>query len=142
MHPVDFDLALENILKKDDRYSSNAYVFIRKGLDFTVGKYKKKAARGKQHVRGGELLKGLHLFALEQFGPMSKTVLNQWGVHTTRDIGEIVFNLVNEGVLGKTEEDSMADFNEGYSFDEAFRQPYLPESQKKNTEKHLLESSD
>ncbi len=142
MHHVDFNVALESILKKDDRYSAHAYVFIRKGLDYTVAKYKKKAPRGKQHVRGEELLKGLRLFSLEQFGPMSKTVLNQWGVYTTRDVGEIVFNLVHEGVLGKTDEDSMADFDESYSFDEAFRHPYLPQSQQRTSEHDLVEITD
>jgi uncharacterized repeat protein (TIGR04138 family) len=51
---------------------------------------------------------------------MAKTVFEQWGVSTTEDFGAIVFQLVDEGLLGKTEQDKMSDFARGYDFDDAF----------------------
>ena len=46
--------------------------------------------------------------------------------------GEIVFNMVGEGLLGKTENDSREDFKNVYDFDVVFRQPFLPRSQMGN----------
>jgi uncharacterized repeat protein (TIGR04138 family) len=57
---------------------------------------------------------------------LAKTVLNRWGVHRCEDWGDIVFLLVQKGVLGKTEQDRKEDFAGGYDFEEAFRQPYRP----------------
>ncbi len=57
---------------------------------------------------------------------MSKAVLNEWGVKSTDDFGQIVFNLVNGGVLGKNETDSPTDFKNVFSFDDAFVKPFVP----------------
>ncbi len=128
MHPINFDEALERILTDDRRYHRNAYPFIREGLDYTVQRLQKPRTGPKRHVSGRELLDGLREYSLEQLGPMTKTVLNRWGIYTTHDIGEIVFNLVGQGILGKTDEDRIEDFDGGYDFDEAFRRPFLPPS--------------
>lgn len=119
-HPNAEEL-LQNILTRDPRYAAEAYVFIRAGLDYTVRRLEKP-----RHVSGRELLDGIREFALSEFGPMTQTVLNGWGIQRTEDVGEIVFNMVETGLLGKTEKDSRADFANGYSFDEAFRKPFRP----------------
>lgn len=119
-HPNAEEL-LEGILARDPRYATDAYAFVRAGLDFTVRRLEKP-----RHVSGQELLDGIREFALSEFGPMTKTVLNGWGINRTEDIGEIVFNMVETGLLGKTEKDSRADFANGYDFDEAFRNPFRP----------------
>ncbi len=115
------DDPLQTILARDPRYTFQAYAFVRAGLDYTVRRLEKP-----RHVSGQELLDGIREFALAEFGPMAKTVLNGWGVARTDDIGEIVFNMVESGLLGKTEKDSRADFANGYDFDEAFRKPFRP----------------
>jgi uncharacterized repeat protein (TIGR04138 family) len=79
-----------------------------------------------RHVSGQELLAGIREFALAEFGPMAKTVLNSWGITRTEDFGEIVFNMVEIGLLGRTDKDSREDFANGYDFEEAFRKPFLP----------------
>lgn len=112
---------LKNILARDPRYTGEAYAFVRAGLDYTVRRLDKP-----RHVSGQELLDGIREFALAEFGPMTQTVLNGWGIRRTEDIGEIVFNMVETGLLGKTEQDSRADFANGYDFDEAFRKPFRP----------------
>jgi hypothetical protein len=57
---------------------------------------------------------------------MALLVLNEWGVSRCEDFGEIVFNMVEHDLLARTDDDSRDDFKGGYSFEEAFRQPYLP----------------
>lgn len=117
----DTDELMRQILANDPRYSVEAYGFVRAGLDFTVRRLERP-----RHVSGQELLDGLREFALGEFGPMTKTVLNGWGITRTEDFGEIVFNLVDAGLLGQTDEDDRADFANGYDFDEAFLQPFRP----------------
>lgn len=112
---------LQQILRKDPRYAADAYAFVRAGLDFTVSRLERP-----RHVSGQELLDGLRVFAISEFGPMTKTVLNGWGICRTEDFGEIVFHLVESGLLGKTEEDCREDFASGYDFDEVFRTPFQP----------------
>jgi uncharacterized repeat protein (TIGR04138 family) len=119
-HPNAEEL-LQNILARDPRYAAEAYVFVRAGLDFTVRRLEKP-----RHVSGQELLDGIREFALAEFGPMTRTVLKGWGIQRTEDVGEIVFNMVETGLLGKTEKDSRADFSGGYDFDEAFCKPFRP----------------
>ncbi len=119
-HPSPEEL-LNGILTRDPRYTVEAYAFVRGGLDFTVRSLEKQ-----RHISGQELLEGIRKFAIDEFGPMTKTVLNGWGIKQTEDIGEIVFNMVETGLLGKTDEDSRADFANGYDFDEAFRKPFKP----------------
>jgi len=116
---VDFEEGIKAILQRDKRYAREAYEFVREALDYTRVWMERKG-----HVSGQELLEGIRKYALEQFGPMSKTVLNMWGIKNCEDFGRIVFNLVEQRVLAKTPQDSIEDFREGYDFDEAFEKPY------------------
>ncbi len=126
MHEVSFEETLAKIAAKDPRYHREAYLFVREALDHTQ-KTIAKDARGRiRHVTGQELLAGIRDFALQQFGPMTKMVLEEWGVRCCSDFGEIVFNMIEQGWLAKTDKDSRADFLDGYDFEEAFRQPFLP----------------
>ena len=135
MHEFSFEEALEMIRAKDSRYASEAYIFVREALDHTqkhIAKHSKGALR---HVTGQELLQGIREYALSQFGPMAMFVLEEWGIRTCEDFGEIVFNMVDIGLLAKTEKDSRADFSNGYEFTEAFRKPFLP-SQRHGLRQH------
>jgi uncharacterized repeat protein (TIGR04138 family) len=126
MQEVSFEEALVKIRAKDPRYHREAYRFVREALDHTQ-KTTGKDPRGRiRHVTGQELLAGIREFALRQFGPMTKAVLEEWGVRRCEDFGEIVFNMVEVGWLAKTNKDSRADFEKGYDFDAAFRKPFLP----------------
>ena len=128
MQEVSFEEALAEIQAKDPRYHRDAYLFVREALDHTQ-KTVVKDARGRiRHVTGQELLAGIRDFALQQFGPMAKTLLEEWGVRCCQDFGEIVFNMVEVSWLAKTNKDSRADFQDGYDFDEAFVKPFLPTS--------------
>ncbi|HUB66982.1 MAG TPA: Minf_1886 family protein [Candidatus Methylacidiphilales bacterium] len=121
-----FTEAVEQISAKDPRYASDAYHFVQEGLNHTLKSLKRGSPHTHRHVSGQELLHGLRNFALKEYGPMSKAVLNEWGIKTTDDFGQIVFNLVHEGVLGKNETDSPNDFKNVFTFDEAFVKPFEP----------------
>jgi uncharacterized repeat protein (TIGR04138 family) len=123
----EFAEIVQDITKADGRYSQECYSFVREGLDHTLKSLKRAGTGPKSHVSGQELLHGLRDYALGEFGPMSKSVLNEWGIEKCEDFGEIVFNLVKFNVLGKTDADSLSDFKNGFSFHEAFVKPYRPE---------------
>ncbi|MCX7591081.1 MAG: hypothetical protein N2255_05575 [Kiritimatiellae bacterium] len=118
--------AVAKICQKDPRYRPDAYLFVRDALDFTVKALNKPAQGPARHVTGQELLEGIRRYALQEYGPMTSTVLRSWGIRRTEDFGEIVFNLVEAGKLGKTERDKKEDFANGYDFYEAFVRPFLP----------------
>ncbi|MCU0771538.1 MAG: hypothetical protein MUE94_07190 [Verrucomicrobia bacterium] len=128
MQELNFEEVVERIVEADPRYTREAYGLLREALDYTQQQIHKKSRGQIRHVTGQELLEGIREHVLQQFGPMSITVLEEWGIRNTRDIGEVVFNMVENRLLAKTEEDSRADFNHGYDFDEAFRKPFLPKS--------------
>lgn len=107
--------ALLKVIDRDKRYNPESYSFVMAALDFTAKRLGKKG-----HLKGQELLKGIRAYALEQFGPMARSVFEHWGIRTTNDFGEIVFNMIDAGLLGKTEQDSKEDFNNGFDFKEAF----------------------
>ncbi|MDD5269749.1 MAG: hypothetical protein PHE80_01005, partial [Candidatus Omnitrophica bacterium] len=72
-----------------------------------------------RHVNGRELSEGLREYAIDQFGPLARTVLESWGVTKTEDFGNIVFNLIKAKLLSKTEEDSIEDFMDVFEFKKA-----------------------
>ena len=117
--------AVSRICARDRRYAPEAYLFLHDGLMLTLQKVQQKEKKPRQ-ITGAELSEGLREYALEQFGPLTMTVLNRWGLHTTRDFGEIVFGLLKAGLLGKTDEDKIEDFDNLYDFDRAFRAPFRP----------------
>jgi uncharacterized repeat protein (TIGR04138 family) len=125
---------LETIVAKDPRYPREAYYFVREALDVAQRKFTKAATKSAKdkpaHVSGQQLLEGIRAHALEQFGPLTLMVLAEWGIHRGEDFGEIVFNMVESSLLGKTENDSRDDFKGGYDFFTAFRKPYLPKAKK------------
>ena len=127
----DFSEVIEEILRDDPRYAKNGYYFVRRALSYTVKVITEKAKRAVQHISGAQLLEGFRVYTLDQFGPMSMTVLDGWGIRETMDVGAIIFNLVEHGVLGKTEKDSMEDFKDVYTFAEAFEKPFLPKKRRK-----------
>lgn len=126
MSKIPFDEAVTAAVTQNPQYSPDAYSFLRDALDFTIKALQKGRNRPISHVSGPELCHGLREYALQQFGPMVPTILDDWGVHTTRDIGEMVFNLIQTGAFSKSDEDRVEDFENVFTFEEAFEKPYLP----------------
>lgn len=123
------------VLARDSRYTIHAYAFVFEALEHTkfLRKQARVTARARrtrvptysQHVNGRELCEGVRDLALRQFGLMSLAVLAQWGIGSTSDIGEIVYNLIASGDFEKTPADARADFDQVFDFDEVFRRNYV-----------------
>ncbi len=126
MQKPDFASIVDSILSANPRFDRNAYMFMRDVLDYMASHERKNRARVKGHVSGQQLLEGVREFALAQFGPMVLTVFEYWGVTRCEDFGVIVYDLIEAGLLSKSETDSIEDFSGAYSFRDAFVKPYLP----------------
>ena len=127
MQAASFEEAIDQIAAQDRRYHREAYFFLREALEHTQGMTGRLPKKNEvRHVSGQELLEGIREYALQQFGPMTLAVLEEWGVKCCLDFGEIVFNMVETKLLAKTEQDSREDFRNGYDFHDAFRKPFLP----------------
>ncbi len=110
---------LDSLMARDQRYPLSAYGFVLTALHATVGNLQHP-----RHISGQELAQGFRRFALEQFGPMTLTVLERWSIRSTEDVGRIVFNLIDVGLLNKSPGDRLEDFQRLYDFQEAFGGPY------------------
>ena len=100
-------------------YSDTAYVFILSGLHYTI-----ESLDSPRHISGRELAEGCRDLAIERWGLMARSVLEYWGIRSTRDLGAIVFALVECGVLIKQDGDSLDDFDDVYQFAQAFGADY------------------
>lgn len=110
---------IEEVAEGDGRYARAAYLFVYDALQHTVEKLGKVSLPKEQrHVTGRDLLFGISEYALDQFGPLTRTVFRHWGIRETRDFGAIVFNLVAHNLMSKTEDDCIEDFVEVFDFDE------------------------
>ena len=126
MTKVPFDQSVSKATARDPRYAADAYAFLRDALDYTIRSMPKGRARQSGHVSGPELCKGLRDYAIQQFGPMVPTIFESWGIRCTRDIGEMVFNLIETGAFSKSDTDTPADFDAVFDFKDAFVKPFLP----------------
>jgi uncharacterized repeat protein (TIGR04138 family) len=94
---------IETLAERDGRYPRAAYLFVYDALQHTVEKLGKVSMpREQRHVSGRDLLYGISEYALDQFGPLTRTVFDHWGIRETRDFGEIVFNLVKTSSMSST----------------------------------------
>jgi len=112
-------MALRAAVAKNPSYHADAYLFVCEGVEYTCEKL-----GGRKDVSGQELVEGLCDLAVERFGYLAPTVLKHWGVKSTEDFGEIVFTLVEFGLLGKSPRDSKADFRDVLDLHQTLRERY------------------
>ncbi len=125
---ISFGEAIHLSLEKDPRYHPAAYELVRDALHHACSKFRDGA--DDKHVSGQELLEGFREHVIREYGPMSSTILDEWGLTCGLDVGHIVYNLIDVGYFGRNEGDSLADFEGGYTFATAFSEPFLPTSQR------------
>lgn len=113
------DDLLARLRERNPRYTDAAYLFLLSALQYTIDRLEEP-----RHITGQELSEGCRDLAIEQFGPMARTVLEHWGIHSTYDMGEIVFALIDCRVLIKQDTDSRDDFQNVFDFEEAFERNY------------------
>jgi uncharacterized repeat protein (TIGR04138 family) len=110
---------LDRLTERNPRFHGKAYLFLLSALHNVM-----EGLAQPRHISGAELADGVRNLALRQFGPLARTVLEHWGIHSTEDMGEIVFALVEAGILIKEEEDRIEDFRGIFDFEEAFERNY------------------
>jgi len=110
------EAALAEIRRRDGTYNERAYVFVLAALEFAQTRLP-----ARRHLSGGELAWACRDFALEQFGMLANSVLTHWGIHTTDDFGQIVFMLIEVGLLASQPNDRLEDFERVYEFAEVFK---------------------
>jgi uncharacterized repeat protein (TIGR04138 family) len=119
---TDLQFAEEILLQlqeKNPRFHGKAYLFLLSALHHVMQKLERP-----RHISGQELAEGVRELALDRYGPMARTVLEHWGIHTTDDLGDIVFALVECGILIKQDDDRKEDFRAVFDFEEAFELGY------------------
>lgn len=126
MQAVQFEQSVASIIRREGRYDGHAYFFLKESLDFTLKRVMEETGGKGRHVSGMELLGGFRDLALEQFGPMAATLMDEWGVKECRDVGNMVFQLIEEQVFGRQESDKPEDFEGVFDFHKALREPFLP----------------
>lgn len=122
-----------NKIAEDAGYPVDAFLFVQRGLDFTVKRiHGEEAAHGisydededevpqSRHVSGQQLCMGLRDFAKREYGLLARGVLARWNILQSEDFGRIVFAMVDGGLMHKTQEDTIQDFIDVFQFDEAF----------------------
>ena len=126
MQAAQFEQSVVSIIRREGRYDAHAYFFLKDSLDFTLKRVMEETGGKGRHVSGKELLEGFRDLALEQFGPMAATLMDEWGVMECRDVGNMVFLLIEEQVFGRQESDKPEDFDSAFDFRKALREPFLP----------------
>lgn len=124
-------------MRRDKRYHLDAYVFVFDALRYAHEQLGLGRSSGslddtvvgdeseeERHITGQQLCEAIRLYAMKQYGGLAKSVLNHWGVQSTGDFGEIVFNLIAIGQMRKTDNDRREDFDEVFAFDDAFRDSF------------------
>ncbi len=110
------EAALAQIRRRDGKYNERAYVFVLAALEFAQTRLP-----ARRHLSGVELAWACRDFALEQFGMLASAVLTHWGIHTTEDFGQIVFMLIEVGLLARQPADRLEDFERVYAFADVFK---------------------
>src|SRR5436853_2465738 len=110
---------LDDLIRRDSRYPLEAYEFLYAALEHSQKMLQRLPPEGRlpeeeHHVSGPELLDGVRDLALREFGLMARTVFRLWGINRTDDFGEMVFNLVEAGLMSKTSDDQRQDFHNVY----------------------------
>jgi uncharacterized repeat protein (TIGR04138 family) len=114
------DAMLDRLRERHPRFQETAFLFVLSALHYVIEKLPEP-----RHISGAELAGGVRDLAIQKFGPMARTVLEHWGIQATADVGDIVFALIECGVLIKQEDDAPEDFADVFDFDEAFaRYPF------------------
>lgn len=123
--PLDVEGGIMAICRRDRRYAPAAYRFVMyEGIEYTTREFLKLTEKTRRHLTGKEVCEGLRRLALHQFGFMAFEVWLSWGVRSTRDWGNIIFNLCDHKLLQRTEEDKIDDFENVYDLRSGLKQAF------------------
>ncbi|MBN1425902.1 hypothetical protein JXA88_15235 [Candidatus Fermentibacteria bacterium] len=107
---------IQRQIPRAERFDTRARELVLEALE--------RVAPPRTHVSGSTVVKKVCALAQERFGIAARLVLEYWGIRSTRDIGLLVFDMVEEGVIGVSPEDSIDDFSEVVDLHEALEVDY------------------
>ena len=113
------DGIMDRIRLRESRFDERAYLFVLGALEFCQTRLTER-----RHITGRELSMACRDMALERYGVMAGMVLDHWGVRASSDLGDIVFTLVDLGLLISQPGDTREDFLAVFDFDQAFEREY------------------
>ena len=113
------DGVMDRIRVRESRFDEKAFLFVLAAIEFCQQRLPER-----RHLSGRELALGCRDLALERYGVLARSVLEHWGLTNSASIGEIVFALVDVGLLSAQPTDSVADFLDVFDFHEAFDRNY------------------
>jgi len=113
------DGIMDRIRLRESRFDERAYLFVLGALEFCQQRLDER-----RHISGRELALACRDLALEKFGVMAGLVLEHWGVRSSADLGDVVFTLVDLGLLMSQPTDSREEFADVFDFDQAFAREY------------------
>lgn len=123
-------LDVDRLLAAAGPYPIEAFHFVREGLSYTSQKVHEEPEpedlpETDRHITGQQLCMGLRDYAIDCYGLLAPTVLSHWRISRTDDFGRIVFAMIQEGLMSKTDRDTLEDFRAVYDFAEAFSREEL-----------------
>src|SRR5712671_2247860 len=110
---------MDRIRIREPRFDEQAYLFVLSALELCQAQMSVR-----RHITGVELARAARDLALDRFGLMARVVLDHWGISSTADIGDIVFTLVEMGLLLSQPQDTRDEFVDVFDFDLAFERDY------------------
>jgi len=120
MTDLDFaDEVLDQLQERNPRFHARSYLFVLQALHAVI-----QTLDEPRHISGRELTEGVRELAMGRYGPMARTVLEHWGIHSTEDVGRVVFAMVEQGILIKQDGDQPEDFADVFDFEETFEANY------------------
>lgn len=121
MH-TSFEDALNELTRKHKEFTREAYYFMREAIDYAAEQLNKETSQ--PNLSAKELYLGACSYALEEYGPMARKVLESWGIYTNRDFSDVVYNLIEAGVFGKQKDDSPSDFEKLEPLENVLNAPF------------------
>ncbi|MHB1862105.1 MAG: Minf_1886 family protein [Gemmatimonadaceae bacterium] len=113
------DGIMDRILLHERRFDERAYLFVLASLEYCQQRLPER-----RHISGTELACACRDLALERFGVIARLVLEHWGIHSSADIGDVVFTLVELDLLLSQPTDNRDEFVDAFDFDDAFERGY------------------
>lgn len=127
----EFLAKLREVREKDPRYTRQAYLFAFDALNYTLRvkmaltpEQLTELDEEQRHISARQLLEGMRDYAVDQFGYLARQVWESWGIYTTADWGNIIYNLIQAELMRASKNDSISDFTGVFEFDEAFDQAW------------------
>ena len=113
------DGLMDRILVREPRFHEHAYLFVLSALEFCQTRLPER-----RHITGRELAEACRDLALRRYGVLARMVLEHWGMTSTSDFGDVVFTLVDLGLLLSQATDTRDDFAGVFDFEDVFDREY------------------